>query len=178
MDHPAWEGAGGDAAACWKVEDGVLLGLAKKGPWLRSKKEFGDFSLRLDYQVQEGGNSGVYVRVPESGNHHGKDAGVEIQILDDRAPKYAKLKPYQFCGSVYGIAPSTKRVGHPAGEWNSLEINCHGHHYRIAHNGIVIVDAAVDKFPKLEERLLKGFLGFQNHGGGVAFRNVRIGPPQ
>lgn len=176
-DFTGWEGAGGKPEDCWAVENGVLVGLEKKGPWLRSKEQHGDMNLRLEYKVKAGGNSGVYVRVPESGNHHGKDAGVEIQLLDDKAEKYAKLKPYQYCGSVYAVAPSTKHVGRDAGQWNNLEINTSGTDYRITHNGVVIVDARLADFPKLEERLTKGFLGFQNHGGGVWIRNVRIGPP-
>ena len=177
-DLTGFEGAGGDAAKCWGVEDGVLVGLEGKGPWLRSVEQHADFNLRLDYKVKEGGNSGIYVRVPEDGNHHGKDAGVEIQILDDKAEKYAKLVPSQYCGSVYKIAPSTEHVGREPGEWNSLEINTKGHGYRVTHNGTVIVNATLEEFPQLEQRLLKGFLGFQNHGGGVWFRNIRIGPSQ
>jgi len=176
-DLAGWEGAGGDAAKCWAVEDGAIVGLQKKGPWLRSTEQFGDYNLRLEYKVEEGGNSGVFIRVPESGNHHGKDAGIEVQILDDSAEKYAKLKPYQYCGSLYGIAPSTEHVGHSPGQWNQLEINCAGDHYTITHNGMVIVDADEKTFPAVTERLKKGFLGLQNHGGGVAFRNLRIGPP-
>ena len=59
-----------------------------------------------------------------------------------------------------------------------MEINVNGPHYRITHNGVVIVDADVEAFPKLKERLAKGFLGLQNHGGGVWFRNIRLGPPR
>jgi hypothetical protein len=155
----------------------VLVGLEKKGPWLRSLEQYGDFDLRLQYKVKEGGNSGVYIRVPESGNHHGKGAGVEIQLLDDDAERYAKLKPYQYTGSVYAIAPSTQHVGRPAGEWNELEIQTSGQSYRITHNGVVIVEADTESFPLLEERLRTGYLGLQNHGGGVWLRALRLGPP-
>jgi hypothetical protein len=173
-DLTGWEGAGGDAAQCWTVQDGAIVGLEQKGPWLRSLKQYGDFDLRLQYKVKPGGNSGVYVRVPENGNHHGKDAGVEIQLLDDYAERYAKLKPYQYTGSVYAVAPSTQHVGRPAGQWNDLEIEAKGHSYRVTHNGVVIVEADLETFPQLEERLLKGYLGFQNHGGGVWLRNIRL----
>jgi hypothetical protein len=175
-DLAGWEGAGSDAALCWAVQEGVLAGLEQKGPWLRSREQHGDFNLRLQYKVKEGGNSGVFIRVPENGNHHGKDAGVEIQLLDDRAERYAKLKPYQFTGSVYAVAPATQHVGKAAGEWNELEINCQGAAYRITHNGVVIVDANTDTHPELAERLAKGYLGFQNHGGGVWLRHIRVGP--
>ena len=177
-DLAGWEPGAGKEATCWNVEDGLLVCNGKKGPWLRSEQEYGDFNLRLDYKVRPGGNSGVYTRVPKNGAHHGKQAGVEIQILDDHAPRYAKLKDYQYCGSVYAIAPSTQHVGREAGQWNSLEIDCRGTRYRVTHNGVVIVDADVDAFPQLAERLTKGYLGLQNHSEEVWFRNLRIGPPQ
>lgn len=171
-----WEGAGQDAAACWKVEDGLLMCTGKKGPWLRSTEQFGDFDLRLDYKLRPGGNSGVYVRVPEDGNHHGDNSGVEIQILDDKAEKYKNLKAYQYTGGVYDIAPPKEHVGREAGEWNSLQIELRGTHYVIVHNGVTIVDADVDEFPDLKARRLEGFLGLQNHSEEVWYRNVRLAP--
>ncbi|QDU96758.1 3-keto-disaccharide hydrolase [Lignipirellula cremea] len=172
----AWEGAGGDPAASWKLADGVLEGTVGKGPWLRSREQFGDFNLRLEYRIGEGKNSGVYIRVPESGNHHGAGAGIEVQLLDDPHPSYAKLKKYQYTGSLYAIAPSQEHVGLPAGEWNTMEIDAHGQHYRVIHNGVTIIAAGPEDYPQLTERNVKGFLGLQNHGGGVAFRRLRIGP--
>ena len=59
-----------------------------------------------------------------------------------------------------------------------MEINCLGTAYRVTHNGIAIVDATEEQFPELKNRLVKGFLGLQNHSEHVWFRNVRIGPVQ
>ena len=179
-DLTGWEGAGADAAACWKVEDGVLLCTGKRGPWLRSKAEYGDFNFRIDYRLKPGGNSGVYVRVPYGGAHRGKElsggkpSGIEVQMLDDAAPRYRDLKPYQFSGSLYAIAAADPRVSRPAGHWNSLEIDCRGAHYRVIHNGRTVVDADPKQYPELNERLLRGYLGLQNHSEEVWFRNIRI----
>ena len=101
---------------------------------------------------------------PQVGISHGADARL--------------FKPYQFAGSVYAIAPAKEHVGHPAGTWNTMEINCHGTAYRITHNGVVIVNATEAEFPELKDRLVKGFLGLQNHSEHVWFRNARIGPTQ
>ncbi len=177
----AWEGAGGPAKTCWNIADGVLTGTRNKGPWLRSKKEYGDFNLRMEYQVEAGANSGVYVRVPENGNHHRDNenqppAGFEVQLLDDAAKKYAKLKPYQFCASIYDIAGAEPRVSQPAGQWNTLEINCQGENITTIHNGQTVVHVTAKSHPAIKLRSVKGFLGLQNHGGGVKFKNLRIGP--
>ncbi len=176
-----WTGAGDAAEKCWKVQDGLLTCTGAPGPWLRSKVEYDNFNLRLEYLVSPGGNSGVYVRVPADGNHHrdsdtAPPAGFEVQILDDAAAEYKNLKDYQYTGSVYDIAAATRRVARPAGQWNTLEVNCNGSHVTTTHNGVVVVDAVESKFPLLKQRLLKGYLGLQNHSTVVKFRNVRIGP--
>ncbi len=172
-----WEEVGG-GRECWKVKDGLLLCTGKPGSWLRSLQQHGDFNLRLEYRLKPEGNSGVYTRVPKNGRHRDPGDGVEIQILDDAHPRYAKLKPYQYSGSVYAIAPARQRVGLPPGQWNRLEINCRGADYRVTHNGTVIVDAKAAEFPELNRRLKTGFLGLQNHREEVYFRKLRIGPPQ
>lgn len=179
-DLTGWEGAGQDASACWKVEDQTLLCTGQRGPWLRSKSQYGDFNLRLEYKLKPGGNSGVYVRVPEDGNHRGKElsggkpSGIEVQILDDGAERYRDLKDYQFCGSLYAISAASPHVGRSAGHWNSMEIDCRGDHYRVIHNGVLVVDATSESAPELARRELRGFLGLQNHSEEVWFRNIRV----
>lgn len=171
-----WEGAGQPAEKCWKVEEGTIVCTGEKGPWLRSKEEFGDFNLRLEYKLKAAGNSGVYIRVPADGKHHGDGAGIEVQTLDDQHGKYRELKPYQYTGSLYAIAPATSHVGKDPGEWNTLEINCRGTKYHVIHNGTQIIAADEQAYPELAGRLTKGFLGLQNHSEEVWFRNIRIGP--
>ncbi|MHB8861412.1 MAG: 3-keto-disaccharide hydrolase [Pirellulaceae bacterium] len=173
-DLSEWEGGGSDASSCWIVQDGLLQCTGADGPWLRSRNQFGNFTLRLEYRVQAGGNSGVYVRVPADGDHHGQDAGIEVQILDDYSPRYRDLQPYQFSASLYAIAPATPGSAYRAGAWNSLEIHCHDDRYKISHNGQVVVDVSQNDYPELTERLTKGFLGLQNHSEAVWFRHLRI----
>ena len=180
-DFTGWEHVGHSEGEHWQVESGVLSGRAGKGPWLRSDRQFDDFNLRLQYRVVAGGNSGIYVRVPPDGNHHRDDpqqppAGFEIQILDDSASRHAKLKDYQYCGSIYDICGAARHVGNSPGEWNRLELNCLGNHITVIHNGQVIVDATQREFPLLALRQPEGYLGLQQHGGGVSFRRLRIGP--
>jgi hypothetical protein len=173
----AWEGVGGEASACWASEDGILSSSGKGGPWLRTKKEHADFNLRLDYRLEPGGNSGIYVRVPEDGRHHGEGSGIEVQIIDDAAEAHRSLEPAQRGASLYKVSPATKQVGRPAGAWNSLEIDVKGRAYRVAHNGVTVVATDAERTPELVRRRLEGYLGLQNHGSAVRFRNLRVGPP-
>jgi hypothetical protein len=173
-----WEGGGGQPAErCWKVEQGLLICTGEKGPWLKSQQTYDDFDLRLEYRLRPGGNSGVYVRVPPDGRHHGEGAGIEVQILDDKADRYRSLKPYQYCGSLYALVPAARQVGRAPPRWNSLEIHCRGTRYHVWHNGVLVVAADEQVCPDLKTRLTSGYLGLQNHSEEVAFRHVRIGPP-
>lgn len=176
-DLTGWVGGGADASLCWTVEDGVLTCTGDRGPWLRSEQQHGDFRLRLEYRVGPGGNSGVYIRVPEDGNHHGPGAGIEVQILDDAADRYRDLQPYQFTGSLYAIVAAIPGSVRPAGQWNTLEIHCEGDVYRVTHNGHCVVCTSAYEYPELGERLRRGWIGLQNHNEPVGFRYLRIGPP-
>ena len=93
----------------WTVKGGVLTARAGSG-WLGTKKMYGAFVLRLEWRIPPDGNSGVYLRVPVlKGKEIPSQAGVEIQVLDDEGPAYkGKIKPYQHCGSIYGIAAPKK----------------------------------------------------------------------
>jgi hypothetical protein len=175
-DLAGWEGAGQDAAQCWKVENGLLVCTGEKGPWLRSSKQFGDFNLRLAYKLKAGGNSGVYIRVPADGNHHGTGAGIEVQLLDDKADRYKTLMPYQYTGSLYAIVPAEPRVSKGPDVWQTIEIDCRGKHYLIYHNGAKVIDADAEAHPELANRLVEGYLGLQNHSEEVWFRDIRLGP--
>lgn len=182
VDLTGWQGAGESAEKCWQVRDRLLQCTGAAGPWLRSAAEFGDFNLRLEYQVSAEGNSGVYVRVPADGNHHRENdqsppAGFEVQILDDAAPKHKDLKDYQYSASVYDIAGATRRVSKPPGHWNTLEIDARGQEITVTHNGIVVVEVSAEAFPLINLRQTNGFLGLQNHSTLVSFRNLRVGPP-
>jgi hypothetical protein len=173
-DLTGWIGAAADASTCWQVENGQLVCTGKKGTWLRSEKEWSDFDLRLEYEVLAGGNSGVYIRVPKDGNHHGAGSGIEVQVLDDGDKRYKNLKAYQYTGSLYAIVPASPRVSRGPKKWNYLQISCRKGHYVVHHNGVTIIDATSEANAALAERRMAGFLGLQNHSERVAFRRVRI----
>ena len=180
-DLSGWTPVGGNDNQSWEVRDPLLVCTGAKGSWLRMDQELGDFNFRLEYRLKNHGNSGVYIRVPQDGNHHGPDSGIEVQILDDLDPRYADLKDYQYAGSLYAIVPANPRVSRPAGDWNQLEIDTHGRHYRVWHNGQLIIDGDETEHPELLERRVKGFLGLQNHSEEVLFRRLRLSesyPPQ
>lgn len=168
-----WQGATKGYAA----ENGLLI--CKIGGKLLTEKEYADFVFRFDFKLEANGNNGVGIRTPPKGDP--AYVGMEIQILDDSGEDFRGLRPEQFHGSIYGVAPSKKGHMKPVGEWNSEEILCHGSHVRVTLNDVVIVDAFLDRIDKTLDgkphpglHNEKGHIGFLGHGSRVEFRNIRI----
>jgi hypothetical protein len=175
-DLSGWQAIDGPISS-WKVEDGVLFCSGGGGGWLSTDKEYANFEIELEFRVPPGGNSGVFLRAPHQGNP--AFAGMEIQVLDDAAPEYAKLQPYQYCGSLYGIAAPKTRESKPAGQWQKLAVTCNGRRVQVTLNGKAIVDANLDEHPdKVAEhpgiKRAGGYVGLQNHGTRLDYRNVRL----
>ena len=160
------------------AEKGVLACLPKGGGNLLSARQYSDFILRFEFKLPPGGNNGLAIRTPASGNP--AYAGMELQILDNTAKRYARLKSYQYHGSIYGVVPAQRGHLKPVGEWNSQEVVVRGTYIRVILNGAPIVNANIDglgsldgrKHPGLERD--KGHIGFMGHGARVEFRNIRI----
>ena len=178
-DLEGWEVYQGELAA-WEASGDMLSCVKEGGGWLRTKKAYSDYVLKLEFKIPAGGNSGVGIRVPPEGNVH--QAGMEIQILDDDAPAHKDLKAAQYTGSLYYQAPA-KRGAVKVGEWNAFEITCAGHHVKIVLNGKVINDVQLNEFTKAEapedysplaDRPEVGSIALQSHGSRVDFRNVEI----
>lgn len=162
------------------VEDGAIVCPADGGGNLLTEKEYANFILRFEFQMEPGGNNGIGIRTPKEGNP--AYAGMEIQILDHGHERYAgKLKPTQHHGSIYDVVPAHADALRPAGQWNEEEILADGTRIRVTLNGKVITDADIStitdpgvlaRHPGL--RRPSGHIGFLGHGTRVSFRNIRI----
>ena len=86
-DLEGWEGAGEPAEKCWQVRDEWLECTGAKGPWLRTKEEFGDFNLEFEVKVDAALNSGVQIRSHSlPGYQNGRVHGYQVEIdPSDRA---------------------------------------------------------------------------------------------
>lgn len=169
----------GQKGGGYTVKDGLLISAPDEGGNLLTKKEYADFILRFEFKLKEGSNSGVAIRTPREGP--ASIVGMEIQILDNKASKYANIKPYQAHGSVYGLVPARRGALKPVGEWNQEEIVCMGRRIQVTLNGKVIVSANLNEVQGGETLQAhpgfmrsSGHIGFLGHGSEVAFRKIRI----
>lgn len=179
IDLSGWVGNKTD----YQVKNGEISVNPKNGGHgnLFTEKEYADFIYRFDFKLTPGANNGLGIRAPLKGD--AAYVGMELQILDNTAPVYAKLKPYQYHGSVYGVIPARRGFLKPVGEWNSEEVIVKGNKIKITLNGVVIVDGDIAEASKNGTmdgkehpglKRTKGHIGFLGHGSEVYFRNIRI----
>ncbi len=148
---------------------------------LYTEKEYSDFILRFEFKLTAGANNGLGIRTPRDGD--AAYVGMELQILDNTAEKYAELEAYQYHGSVYGVIPAERGHQKAIGEWNLQEVIVKGIKIRVTLNGTVILNGDIEEASKngtLDKKehpgLLrdKGHIGFLGHGDPLSFRNIRI----
>lgn len=164
------------------VKDGVVEVAPEMGGGnLYTKEEFANFIYRFEFQLTPGANNGIGIRAPLAGD--AAYVGMEIQVLDNEAPVYKDLHPYQYHGSVYGVIPAKRGYLLPAGQWNKEEIIAKGNKIKVTLNGTVILDGDIKESSKngtMDHKehpgLLNptGHLGFLGHGDVVRFRNMRV----
>jgi hypothetical protein len=164
----------------YTVEDGLLVCPADGGGNLFTIKEYANFILRFEFRLFEGSNNGIGIRAPYEGD--AAYQGMEIQILDDGAPRYrGKLRPAQYHGSIYDVIPAKQGFKKPTGEWNQEEIVAKDRQITVLLNGATIVSAdlasvqdpaVLAKHPGLARA--SGHIGLLGHGTRVEFRNFRV----
>lgn len=163
------------------LENGCIVMKPAREPGgnLYSKDKFDNFILRFEFLLTPEGNNGLGIRhtIVDRGY-----SGMELQILDNEAPVYKDLKPWQYHGSVYGYIPAKRGFQKPTGEWNIQEVIANGDNIKIILNGIVILDGNLREATKdlpadqVDRTIFNktGHLAFLGHGSVVKFRNIRI----
>ena len=136
--------------------------------YLWSKKQYGDFALELEYNIPEDGNSGVFVRVREKDDP--VETGIEVQINDVHGKE--ELSAHD-CGGVIGTVGPSKNMAKPADEWNKMRVTVEGTQLKVNLNGEQVVDVNLQNTSR-SDRPMKGYIGLQDHGLPLHFRNITI----
>ncbi len=166
----------------WRVMKGALVCMPLTGN-IRSKKEFGDCKLHIEFMTpymplwkgQARGNSGVFLQ-----------GRYEVQVLDSYGLDPLKKND---CGALYGmIAPGTNACLPPK-EWQSYDITFRAPRrdeetgkvrkgrITVVQNGITVIDD--QEIPKIRRPKKVGAPGpivLQDHVCPVAFRNIWVVP--
>lgn len=180
----AWRGyRSGGLPAGWVVKDGVLI--REGGGDIITREQFDDFDLYVDWNVTEGGNSGIFFNGGEEGGYIWETAP-EMQILDNLGHANG-VSALQSAGANYGLHAPPADSSRPAGQWNRARIRVQGDHVQYWLNGVKTADYVIgsddwtarvagSKFTHMPMygTKSKGHIGLQDHGDRVSFRNIRI----
>ena len=165
----------------YEVQDGVLRCKPHEGGTIYYNKELTNFMARVEFKLPPGGNNGLAIRYPGTGDT-AYDGMCELQILDDGDPKYAKsLDDRQSHGSAYGMVAATRGYLRPVGQWNFEEVTVLGPKIKVELNGSIILDTDLSQVKQFMANSAhpgkdrnSGYFGFAGHHDPVEFRNVSI----
>lgn len=183
----------------WTIEDGALkvigsgAGEAGGGGDIIYDEKFKDFELSLEWKVSEGGNSGIFYLAQEIEGEPIFTSAPEMQILDNERHPDARLGKdgNRMAGSLYDLIPAKPQNSKPAGEWNKVNIIVYRGTVVHFQNGEQVVEyhlwtddwkemVADSKFKDWENFInaggedRTGYIGLQDHGDDVWFRNIKI----
>lgn len=167
----------------YEVVDGAIRCKTGKGGTPYYDQDLTDFAVRLEFKLPKGGNNGLALRYPGTGNT--AYVGMcELQVLDDNYDKVkGKIDPRQVHGSAYGMVGAQRGFQRPIGEWNFQEVTVVGSTLKVELNGFVILEtdlAKVDmttvmaKSPHPGKDRKNGYFGFAGHNDPAEFRNIAI----
>ena len=145
----------------WRVEGGALV-FDGKGESLCTRGDYGDFELLVDWKIDKGGDSGIYLR-----------GSPQVQIWDADANPVGS-------GGLYNnqkgpAAPSEKADG-PVGDWNTFRVFMIGERVTVYLNDRRVVDDVVleNYWDRARPIYPTGQIELQAHGNPLAFRNVYL----
>ncbi len=153
--------ADGRMRAHWKVIDGVLV-FDGKGESLYALGDYADFELLVDWKIEKGGDSGLYLR-----------GSPQVQIWDAAANPAGSGGLYN---NQKGPSQPLEKADRPVGEWNTFRIFMIGERVTVYLNDRLVVDNTVlENYWERDKSIYpSGSIELQAHGNPLYFRNIFI----
>jgi len=163
----------------WTHELGVLT--RKGGGDIWTKDKYSDFMLDLEFKLDKGTNSGVFLRAGE----RKWIPWIEVQVEDS----YDKEISKHICGGIFDCLEPRVNAVKKAGEWNHMTIVAIKNNIHVTLNGQRVVNMDLNKWdtPRknpdgtrnkfgiaYKDLPKKGYIGLQDHGQAITYRNVKI----
>ena len=172
--HVYLKDADADPKNVWKVTDGAISCTGNPTGFLRTKAEYSDYKLVLEWRWPEKpGNSGVLLHM--SGEEKIWPLCMEAQLMHKRAGDFVGMG-YTFNENKAkkgGFISYTPHMSDPSekelGDWNKYEITCKGDTIEATINGQLQNKAT-------GVNISKGYIGLQSEGVPIMFRNIKLTP--
>jgi hypothetical protein len=148
----------------WVAANGILKSPGS-GANLMTTGKYNDFKLHIEFCLQPGSNSGVYLR-----------GRYEVQVIDCAGEEPSST----LLGGIYGFLTPNENVAKAPGEWQTYDITLIGRRVTIEANGKKIINdqiipgitgGAIDS--KEDE---PGPILLQGDHGSIEFRNIVLTP--
>lgn len=176
----------------WQVKDGTLACVNPKNAGdLCTAEQFDWFELSLEYNISEGGNSGIIFHITDAGGAVWQ-TGPELQLQDNAHAKDPHLSGWLYALYQPENDPKTGKpldATKPAGQWNQVRLIVTPAKCEHWINGVKYFEyqigsedfnkrVAASKFGKMPNfaKFDKGFIALQGDHGQVSFRNIKIRP--
>jgi hypothetical protein len=166
---------GAAMADVWRVEDGILICRGTPVGYLRTKKDYTNYVLKLQWRfdpvTKKAGNSGVLLRM--IGEDKVWPRSVEAQLHSGNAGDFWNIGEFPMKTVPARTRGRNTRKTHfaerPVGAWNEYEIIVDGGSIVLRVNGETVNEAwDVQEIP--------GKICLQSEGAEIHFRNVRLAP--
>ncbi|HHS13459.1 MAG TPA: DUF1080 domain-containing protein [bacterium] len=180
----------------WVIEDGALKCVGSGegeagggGGDIIYEQRFKDFHLKLEWKISPKGNSGIFYLAEELEDEPIWKSAPEMQVLCNEGHLDAKLGKdgNRQAGALYDLIPAVPQNAKPSGEWNQVEIMVFKGTVVHKMNGETVLEyhlgtpdwekmVANSKFRDFPEfgKYREGYIGLQDHGDDVWYRNIRI----
>lgn len=181
----------------WEVVDGTLHCIGSgageaggSGGDIIYDKKFSNFELSIEWKISEGGNSGIFILGQEIPGEPIYKSAPEMQVLDNDKHPDAKLgvDGNRKAGSLYDLIPAKPQNTKSVGQWNKVVITVYQGTVVFNQNGANVVEfhlwtddwkkmVANSKFKDWSwfiNTSKEGFIGLQDHGNDVWFRNIKV----
>lgn len=178
-DLSGWAGA----LSSYDVTDAAIACKTEQGGTIYWNQVLTDFQARLEFALPPGGNNGLAIRYPGTGDT-AYVGMTELQVLDDNYERVrGPIDPRQAHGSAYGMVAAARGYQRPTGEWNLQDVVVIGSTIRVELNGTVILNTDLAKVDPTTfmggsahpgAARTEGFFGFAGHNDPVRFRGVKI----
>ncbi len=172
-----------------KIEDGCLVPYQSGGYLILHEGKFSDFILKCDVRWEDPHcNSGIFFRVENPLDP--VNTSFEVQVMAGNGRSKHDM------GAIYDLVAPTKSASRGTGQWNTVEIRADGPDIRVKLNDEPVSEIHCDAFDKpgvcpdgqphkfklngkpraVKDFARSGYLGFQDHGHKVWYKNVKLLP--
>jgi hypothetical protein len=192
-----WRGYGKDYFPTgWVIVDGTLqcIGSGRgeagshDGGDIIFDEKFQNFELSLEWKISPGGNSGILYLAQELPGKAIWQTAPEMQVLDNTTHPDGRDGLHS-AGALYDMIGVSQDKVKPVGEWNQVKLLVFKGLVEHWLNGEKVVSyhlwtpewnemVAKSKFPEYNPDWAnvaqEGFIGLQDHGDDVWYRNIKI----